>query len=80
MATRYEEHQVNPQAAIEDLRVALASAGIVLPSLSVEYASPDLKLVELGRVRADVAAQLADVIRHGGCGAAEVDAADEGAL
>lgn len=52
-------------AAAEKLRDALTAAGIVLPSLGTESASPSLNLVTLGRVRADVAQRLADVIRRG---------------
>lgn len=64
MATK-ERDNVDPHAAVESLRAALAAAGIVLPSLSVELASPDLRLVELGRVRSDVAVRLAEAIRRG---------------
>lgn len=57
---------VDPQTAMESLREALYEAGrIVLPSLSVDHVAPDLKLVELGRIRADVAMRLADVLRRG---------------
>ncbi|MBZ3906594.1 hypothetical protein [Streptomyces griseiscabiei] len=57
---------VDPYAAAESLRAALTAAGIVLPSLNVDCASPQLGLVELGRVRADVAARLAEVLQRGG--------------
>lgn len=58
---------VDPHTAMESLREALyETGGIVLPSLSVDHASPDLRLVELGRVRADVAVRLADALRRGG--------------
>ncbi|MFG3045549.1 hypothetical protein ACGFZR_11560 [Streptomyces sp. NPDC048241] len=60
------EEQQDPYTTVETLKTALAHAGIVLPSLGVDIASPTLKLVELGRVRADVAARLADVLRKGG--------------
>ncbi|KFF96132.1 hypothetical protein OG250_07355 [Streptomyces sp. NBC_00487] len=57
---------VDPHMAMESLREALyETGGIVFPSLSVDHVSPDLKLVELGRVRADVAARLADALRQG---------------
>jgi hypothetical protein len=46
-------------AAVESLRAALDGAGIVLPSLAVDPATPSLALVDLGRVRADVAMRLA---------------------
>lgn len=50
------------QAAVETLRAALASAGILFPSLRADPASPALRLVELGRVRADVALHLAKAL------------------
>ncbi|MFF7985938.1 hypothetical protein ACFZDK_43655 [Streptomyces sp. NPDC007901] len=53
--------------AVGVLRGALAAAGIVLPSLGTDTASPALNLIDLGRVRADVALRLADVLRRG-CG------------
>jgi hypothetical protein len=51
--------------AVEVLREALTAAGIVLPSLGADTASPALNLINLGRVRADVALRLADAIRRG---------------
>jgi hypothetical protein len=64
MATAPELHDgIDPFTAMESLRAALAHAGIVLPSLAVDPASPTLRLVELGRVRADVALRLADALR-----------------
>ncbi|MFJ5266188.1 hypothetical protein ACIQAC_37580 [Streptomyces sp. NPDC088387] len=51
--------------AVEVLRGALTAAGIVLPSLAADAGSPSLNLINLGRVRADVAVRLADVIRRG---------------
>ena len=51
--------------AVEVLRGALTAAGIVLPSLAADQASPSLNLITLGRVRADIALRLADVIRGG---------------
>ncbi|MBO1284319.1 hypothetical protein J3368_09115 [Streptomyces sampsonii] len=65
MTTRNQQ-AIAPSTAVESLRTALAAAGIVLPSLAVDIASPHLGLVELGRVRADVAAQLAEALRDGG--------------
>ncbi|MFF7026774.1 hypothetical protein [Streptomyces sp. 021-3] len=65
MTTRNQQ-AIAPSTAVESLRTALAAAGIVLPSLAVDTASPHLGLVELGRVRADVAAQLAAALRVGG--------------
>lgn len=60
-------HQaIAPSTAVESLRTALADAGIVLPSLTVDTASPHLGLVERGRVRADVAAQPTEALRNGG--------------
>jgi hypothetical protein len=57
---------VDPYAAAESLRAALTEVGIVFPSLRVDLASPQMKLVELGRVRADVAACLAEALQRGG--------------
>ncbi|MFI8347056.1 hypothetical protein [Streptomyces sp. NPDC085596] len=65
MATE-KQRDIDPFTAMESLRAALAEVGIVLPSLGVDVASPAFKLVELGRVRADVAARLADTLRDGG--------------
>lgn len=65
MATK-EQQGIDPFTAMESLRAALADAGIVLPSLSVDAASPQLRLVELGRVRADVAARLAEALQQRG--------------
>ncbi|WP_239934773.1 hypothetical protein [Streptomyces sp. CBG31] len=65
MTTRNQQ-AIAPSTAVESLRTALAAVGIVLPSLAVDTASPHLGLVELGRVRADVAAQLAAALRVGG--------------
>ncbi|MFE6716283.1 hypothetical protein ACFVDU_01705 [Streptomyces albidoflavus] len=65
MATRDQQNSA-PSAAVNSLRSALSEAGIVLPSLAVDTASPHLGLVELGRVRPDVAAQLAEALRNGG--------------
>ncbi|MGX1713204.1 hypothetical protein ACWIFI_28120 [Streptomyces albidoflavus] len=65
MTTRNQQ-AIAPSTAVESLRTALAAAGIVLPSLAVDTASPHLGLVELGRVRPDVAAQLAKALRDGG--------------
>ncbi|MEW2116922.1 hypothetical protein AB0945_17335 [Streptomyces sp. NPDC005474] len=56
----------DPFAAMESLRAALTEVGIVLPSLRIDLASPQLRLVELGRVRADVAARLAEALQRGG--------------
>ncbi|WP_327137688.1 hypothetical protein OG585_34565 [Streptomyces sp. NBC_01340] len=57
---------VDPYAAAESLRAALTEVGIVFPSLRVHPASPQMKLVELGRVHADVAARLAEALQRGG--------------
>ncbi|WP_269853525.1 hypothetical protein [Streptomyces sp. RPT161] len=51
--------------AVAKLRDALAAAGITLPSLGADAASPYLSLIQLGRVNADVALKLADVISRG---------------
>jgi hypothetical protein len=66
MATN-KKLDVDPYTVVESLRAALDDAGIVFPSLRVDPASPELKLIELGRVRADVADQLANTLRRGGC-------------
>ncbi|MER5913001.1 hypothetical protein ABT124_21495 [Streptomyces sp. NPDC001982] len=65
MATK-QKRDVDPYAAVEALRAALDDAGIVFPSPRVDPASSELKLVELGRVRADVADRLANALRRGG--------------
>ncbi|MGW4446136.1 hypothetical protein [Streptomyces sp. NPDC004682] len=65
MATK-EQQDIDPFTAMESLRTALAGVGVVLPSLGVDVASPRLRLVDLGRVRADVATRLADALRKGG--------------
>jgi hypothetical protein len=57
---------IDPHTAVESLRAALDDSGIVLPSLSVDHVSPDLKLIDLGRIHADVAMRLADALRQGG--------------
>ncbi|MFF7437065.1 hypothetical protein [Streptomyces sp. NPDC008122] len=63
--TTKELNEVDPFVAMESLREALAGVGLVLPSLGVDPGSPALRLVELGRVRADVALRLADALRRG---------------
>ncbi|MDV7222356.1 hypothetical protein [Streptomyces prunicolor] len=65
MATT-EQRDVDPHTAVESLRQALAEAGIVLPSLGVDFGHPGLNLVEMGRVRADMAERLAEAVRRGG--------------
>lgn len=65
MATK-EQQDIDPFTAMESLRAALAEVGIVLPSLSVDAASPALRLIELGRVRADVAVRLTVALQRGG--------------
>ncbi|XUL89722.1 hypothetical protein ACQ86D_26405 [Streptomyces galilaeus] len=57
---------VDPFTAVESLRAALDRAGIVLPSLAVDpQATPRVRLVDLGRVRPDVAMRLADALQQG---------------
>ncbi|CAM5588422.1 hypothetical protein [Streptomyces purpurascens] len=56
---------VDPFTAMESLRAALDQVGIVLPSLAVDPAAPNLRLVDLGRVRADVAMRLARALQQG---------------
>ncbi|TGB03205.1 hypothetical protein [Streptomyces sp. MZ04] len=65
MATTHEVGPTETVAAMESLRGALTAAGIVLPSLETDVASPYLNLINLGRVRADVALRLAEAIRRG---------------
>ncbi len=65
MSTGHGPDTADAMTAVEVLREALAAAGIVLPSLATDTASPALELVNLGRVRADVALRLADAIRQG---------------
>ncbi|MER5392552.1 hypothetical protein [Saccharopolyspora sp. NPDC002686] len=65
MAIKKQE-DADPFAAVESLRDALIGIGIVLPSLQVNQVSPHLEMVELGRVRADVAFQLANALQRGG--------------
>ncbi|MET9890578.1 hypothetical protein ABZZ47_10245 [Streptomyces sp. NPDC006465] len=61
-----KRRDVDPHTAMESLREALYESGrIVFPSLSVDHVSPDLKFINLGRVRADVAAELADALGRG---------------
>lgn len=57
-----ERNNVDPHAAAETLRAALSDVGLGLPSLKVDPASPTLRLIELGRVRSDVAARLTEAI------------------
>ncbi len=64
MATKKQD--VDPYTAAESLRAALTEVGIVFPSLRVDPSSPKLRLIELGRVRADVAARLAEALQQGG--------------
>lgn len=65
MVKARESQDVDTFTAMESLRAALDRSGIVLPSLGVDPASPDLGLVELGCVRADVAWRLAHALRRG---------------
>lgn len=64
MASASSTRDVDPFTAVESLRAALDQAGIVLPSLAVDPASPTLRLVELGRVRAEVALRLAHALQR----------------
>ncbi|MEV0203719.1 hypothetical protein AB0H97_00810 [Streptomyces sp. NPDC050788] len=65
MTTAQKSGTTEATEAVEVLRGALTEAGIVLPSLGADTASPALNLINLGRVRADVALRLADVLRRG---------------
>lgn len=69
MAEARELQDLDPYTVVESLRAALDLAGIVLPSLSVDHVAPDLKLVELGRVRSDVAMRLARALQREGSAA-----------
>ncbi|MGV9500177.1 hypothetical protein ACWDQ0_18020 [Streptomyces sp. NPDC003642] len=57
--------EVDPFTAVESLRAALDEVGVVFPSLAVDAAAPNLRLVELGRVRVDVAMRLARALQRG---------------
>ncbi|MFD3581225.1 hypothetical protein [Streptomyces sp. NPDC058683] len=65
MAPKKTQNVTDTQAAVEAIRTALGGVGIVFPSLRVDPASPGLQLVELGRVRVDVAVRLAGVLQQG---------------
>ncbi|MEU9345549.1 hypothetical protein AB0D74_30530 [Streptomyces sp. NPDC048278] len=67
MTTAQKPGPTEAVEAVEVLRGALTAASIVLPSLGADTASPALNLISLGRVHADVALRLADVLRRG-CG------------
>lgn len=60
-----QDADVDPFTAVETLRAALDQAGVVLPSLAVDPASPALQLVDLGRVRPEVAMRLAHALQRG---------------
>ncbi|WP_158708813.1 hypothetical protein [Streptomyces sp. NRRL S-920] len=74
MATTQEPQEADPFTATEAVRDALAESGIVFPSLGVDYGSPHLGLVNLGRVRPDVAGRLAGELVQSRRLAAEVTA------
>jgi hypothetical protein len=62
MAKARELKDVDHFTALESLRASLDQAGIVFPSLRVD---PQMEqLIELGRVRVDVAMRLADALRR----------------
>lgn len=65
MAPATDPDDVDPFTAMESLRSALDQAGIVLPSLAVDAGAPSLRLVDLGRIRADVAVRLAAALQRG---------------
>ncbi|MFD3835295.1 hypothetical protein ACFWWC_03435 [Streptomyces sp. NPDC058642] len=60
---------VDPFTAVESLRAALDAAGIVLPSLGVDPQMSTVRLIDLGRVRPDVAVRLARALRGEGLAA-----------
>ncbi|MEU5425719.1 hypothetical protein AB0H73_08925 [Streptomyces olivoreticuli] len=64
MQTTEAEPKVSAHDAVAQLQGALKSAGITLPSLRVDIASPELELVTLGCIRADVALRLAELARQ----------------
>ncbi|MFJ8490383.1 hypothetical protein ACIRBZ_18805 [Streptomyces sp. NPDC094038] len=68
MTTAQKASTTEAAEAVEVLRGALTAAGIILPSLGADTASPALNLINLGRVRTDVALKLADVLRRGTAG------------
>jgi len=57
----------DPHLSVDALNAALKAAGIVLPSLRVSPSEPrnGVYLIDLGRARADVVTQLAEVIKRG---------------
>ncbi|MEU6376830.1 hypothetical protein [Streptomyces sp. NPDC046909] len=59
-----ESPDVDPFTAIESLRAALDRAGIILPSLAVDPQLSTVRLIELGRVRPDVAMRLATALNR----------------
>jgi hypothetical protein len=59
-----QTNAMDSHAATERLRAALTRAGIVFPSLGTDDGS-SLGLVNLGRVRADVAVHLAALLDKG---------------
>ncbi|MEU9730651.1 hypothetical protein [Streptomyces sp. NPDC048002] len=61
-----ELRDVDPHAAVESLGAALTEVGVVFPAPGVDFAHPDLRLVELGRVRPDVAERPTEALRRGG--------------
>ncbi|MFC7906491.1 hypothetical protein [Streptomyces nigra] len=63
-AKAHTSQHVDSFTAVEALRASLDGAGIVLPSLGVDPVMPEL--VELGRVRANVAQRLAEALRTEG--------------
>ncbi|MDT7847176.1 hypothetical protein [Streptomyces justiciae] len=63
-ASTVPEASVDPFAAVESLRAALDAAGIVLPSLAVDPQQSTVRLIDLGRIRPDVALRLATALRR----------------
>ncbi|MFE9525118.1 hypothetical protein [Streptomyces sp. NPDC006631] len=65
--TKWTESEA--RSALGKLRDALEHVGITVPSLDLDYRSPvsaaQGPLIELGRVRPDIAEELAEVIRRG---------------
>ncbi|MFF5564014.1 hypothetical protein ACFY7Z_18215 [Streptomyces sp. NPDC012623] len=61
-----EQQDIAPFVAIQSLRAALADVGLVLLSPSSDSASPALRLIELGRSRADVVSRPAEALQRRG--------------
>ncbi|WP_409469608.1 hypothetical protein [Streptomyces sp. HC307] len=65
--TQRDDAWQHADRAADELREALAGAGITLPSLRMDLAAvtSGLSLVDMGRADADTVSKLAEVIRRG---------------